>query len=375
LTNASKLPHIVAVAGDPGGGRALAPVLHLLKAERKCTLSAFAYRESLSIWRNEEIACVPLVASDNPEQWLEQQPISLLVTATSCNGEDWEKTFQQAVLRLGVPSLALLDFWSNYPCRFMDDSGNMQVPDRIAVMDDNAAEQMASMGIDRSRLVVTGQPAFDVLPAVRAAFSDGRREELRRRLAGDGRLVVFVSQPLSSLYRDITGNPCHLGYDEDAVLEQLCDSLAGLSDGGPINLCILLHPREPAHRFSDKARSDLKGVTIKVLKDVSPHEAVMSADLVVGMTSMLLVEACLLGCPVVSLQPGLKGDDPLPTNHSGASVPVYASSEVPVVLRKMLDNTAFRLAQARRQAEWRPLPGATRRVADLAYRMCEGKRA
>ena len=80
----------------------------------------------------------------------------------------------------------------------------------------------------------------------------------------------------------------------------------------------------------------------------------------------------MLGCPVVSLQPGLKGDDVLPTNRSGASVPVYSAEGVVATLAGMLADREVRQTTQRRLATWRPQPGAAQRVADLVYRMSKG---
>jgi len=49
-----------------------------------------------------------------------------------------------------------------------------------------------------------------------------------------------------------------------------------------------------------------------VVKNESTSTELLSVyDLVVGMTSIMLIEAYILGCAVVSLQPNLKIKDPL----------------------------------------------------------------
>ena len=88
----------------------------------------------------------------------------------------------------------------------------------------------------------------------------------------------------------------------------------------------------------------------------------MAADLVVGMHSMALVEACLLGRPVLSVQPGLRFADPLPTNRLGASRAVYRHEDLLPALDELLSNSAARVALASRAAGLLPTAGAARRV-------------
>jgi len=92
----------------------------------------------------------------------------------------------------------------------------------------------------------------------------------------------------------------------------------------------------------------------------------MSADLVVGMNSVLLLEACHLGCIVVSVQPGLIGDDSLPTNKMGASHAVYKADLIRKSLEECLLNSVTRESMLSRGASLHSDDGAARRVATLA---------
>ena len=362
-------PHILALAGDPGGANALAPVLKILLAEKRCTLTCYAYRQAIDLWRKHDIPCATIEIGCDPSGLLVASQADLLLTATSSNGEDWEIAFISAANAMNIPSLALLDFWSNYLSRFSDNGGELHFPRCIAVMDDAAVSDMVALGFRAETLVVTGQPAFDALPEAKAAFTDAARDQLRQQLAGNSDWVVFASQPLASFYQGLTGNPKHLGFDEDNVLGVLLAALDELAELRPIRLSILPHPRENPTRF---AGVQGQRVQVNVVTSVLPYEVLMSADLVVGMNSMLLVEACLLGCLVVSLQPGLVGPDLLPTNRYGASVPIFESEGLALVLGKLLCDSNTRQTQLSQLANWRPLPGAARRVADLAYRMSMG---
>ena len=61
-----------------------------------------------------------------------------------------------------------------------------------------------------------------------------------------------------------------------------------------------------------------------------------SADLVVGMNSAFLLEAAVLGCRTLSLQPGLRLHESLPTNLCGATPVVSDPAQAQPALRRAL---------------------------------------
>jgi hypothetical protein len=278
------------------------------------------------------------------ERLLSESRADLLVTGTSYNGIDLEKKFITAARKLGVPSLAVLDFWSNYATRFSDAEGNLaHVPDRIAVMDDRAHDEMVAAGFDARQLVVTGQPALDDLISYKKAHTNERRAAIRATLGvkDDERLILFASQPLASVFGDNAERPLYLGYTEFTVLDALVSSLESIAEhrAKQVTLLIRPHPRENSQAFEDQSSDSIR---IVVSSDGDSREMVLASDLVAGMTTMLLVEACFLGVPVVSLQPGLRTADPLPTNRTGLSRPVYSTDEFESVIEGLLFDESMR---------------------------------
>jgi predicted glycosyltransferase len=70
---------------------------------------------------------------------------------------------------------------------------------------------------------------------------------------------------------------------------------------------------------------------------VDPAALCVGADATIGMSSMLLHEAALLGMPVVSHQPGLRLADHLGANHLGWTSRVDAPADLAKVLAVLLD--------------------------------------
>ena len=204
-------------------------------------------------------------------------------------------------------------------------------------MDKQARAEMLAEGFEAGILCVTGQPAFDELGPWRLRVDACRRAELRSRLGvgPEDLLVLFASTPNESLCGADASNPLWLGYTEHTVLRCLVSALEKIvrRRKAPIVLLIRPHPREepgPLRRY--------RGEQVRVLVDDRDdgREAILTADLVTGMVTALLVQACLLGCKVVSLQPGLSGADLLPTNRSGASRAVYREEDVEAVIEEAL---------------------------------------
>jgi hypothetical protein len=303
---------------------------------------------------------------------LEQEGARALLTGTSASPRDVERTFIAAARSMQVPSLSILDFWSNYRQRWSDRGGDLAfLPDLIAVMDARARDAMTGEGFDPAGLVITGQPAYDALAAWREAFTDGRKREIRRDLGvkGGDSLVIFASQPLSmSLPAAAQEPPSAPGYTERTVIPLVIGALdrIGEETGERIVLAIRPHPKEDPGGFGIYRSRRTK---VRIAREGHSRDLVMAADLVLGMTSAILVEACYLGCIVGSIQPGLSGPDVLPTNEGGYSHPVYTAEDIKPAIQKLLLDPATRKEMRSRAESLAPVSGATRRVAGLVYRL------
>ena len=356
---------VLAVAGDPGGANALLPVLRALR-EAGVDVVACPYREAVTSWAPAAISTLPLDDSTDPAQLLRQARPSFLLTATSMNGVDLEKRFIVAARSMQIPSLAVLDFWSHYRERFADSSGALAyMPDHIAVMDDLARDEMLRCGFDAARISVTGQPAFDELRGWRRQFSAERRASVRCGLGAgpDDLLIAFLSQPLS----ETVGNK--FGFTEISVLEQVTAALVSIQRRHPEKRLVLVirpHPREQVGKFEHLVRTELNRL---VSGDGDRREVVMAADLVVGMNTVLLYEACLMSCITLSVQPDPQGGDVLPSNRAGWSRAVYNPDNIEPTLEQMLLDEKERAAIWARLAAIVPPQDATSRVVELIQRM------
>ena len=333
---------MLAVAGDPGGANALTPVLHQLHCEQKVTLLTKPYREAIDSWQHLPCASAPIRNRQSATQTstdIFTHDVALVLTGTSVNGLDYEKAYIGSARQAGIPSLAVLDYWSNYAKRFAN-HGTEQLtylPDRIAVMDEIARQGMLAEGIPDHIINITGQPALDGLDKIHQAFSPRKKAAVRRHLGvgEDETLILFASQPIAECCGHTASDAGYIGYTEKTVVQDLVASLDSMaSTEGKMTLVVRPHPREKSDLFTPKTTE--KGVRLLIDRHTDKQNLMLSVDIVTGMDSMLLVEACYLHCPTLSLQPGLLSGDALPSNRAGLCTTVYENTHIQPALKKLL---------------------------------------
>jgi hypothetical protein len=364
---------VLAVCGDPGGAAAIAPVIAQLSRNPLFDVRAYAYGPGIEVLRARGISCDPIPETAGAPAcesiWAAIQP-DILLTASSVNDVEYEKIFTRIARARVVPSLCVIDSWSSYGRRFGPRSGVFDaLPDRIAVIDERSREEWLAAGVPRERIVVTGQPVFDELCDVRTAHTDERRARLRERLGVSPQrwLAVFVSQPIRELTRTADAKYIQPGYDQHEVMHAVVDVLrrAARARGAPGVLVVRPHPREihPPSAPSDE--------WLAVLEDRSEplRELMAAADLVVGMASIALIEACYLGCMVVSCEPNSPYEATVVSGIRHVCASARRWEDIGPAVEGMLFDRARREEYAERLQQFRTDGKATERVVELLKSM------
>jgi glycosyltransferase involved in cell wall biosynthesis len=356
-----KLPslRILAAAHDTGGARVLVPVLKDLW-KRGVALRVYASGPAYDVLTAEGL--VPGLVktgdvSDTLRRDLASWPPNLLLVGTS-HGQSLEDQFVVEARQRNVPSVGILDSWMLYDERFSDGTDPWAfLPDTMIVMDEVAKKEMVQLGAPVDRLLPLGQPQMDQIPG--RAMTDDQKGRLRRDLGVEkGHLVLFLSQDMSNFYggRD----PCRerIGYTEQEVFQDLEKALSDIAShrGESIHLVVKLHPREAVGKYT--------GSSATVFKDRDPYELMLSADLVVGMDTILLLEAGLMGCPTLSYQPGRKGTETLVTNRLGMGSFCYESDRLSGRVEKLLFDEEERAKSVRTMRQFPYKSGAVDRVVE-----------
>jgi hypothetical protein len=283
-------------AGDVGGARAILPLSYRC---RELGYGVFAMRHR-ALWDEGE---------SNWEWFL---PSSLeymgnkgdvLFFGTSIS-DDLVLEYVQNAKRRGVVTVHVLDNWSNYSSRLQLKSGEVVEPDAYIVMDNLAKRQAIHEGISSTKLQVLGNPAFE---------SWGQDI---KTIKEDDDSIVFVSEPVTAdqgSWLSAGGR----GYDEKMVAEMFVQSLHLLRQympqGTQKQILVFPHPRESFEEVSalwsnlfETRLSNTSEFRLSIVNAAEKQDTFLKSSTVVGMSSILLYRAWLLGKKVISIQPNLR---------------------------------------------------------------------
>lgn len=292
---------LLAVSGDPGGSKTLLPVLSCLEKQN----IPFA------------VVCHRFLDAEAPAQWLRVSPpeatspditkwfrelCCMGVIFTSSIDDKLPLEIARAAQCAGLPVIHLLDHWSHYVERLQTDNLPKLLPDIYTVMDEIAYKEAISAGIPDDVLEITGHPSLSTLIDEHQEFLKYSDREHLERLGFSSRktLIVFISEPIEQ-YAGTCYVPDRAGYNEKTVLRRLSNGLQRFADD--IQLAIVPHPREDANGLLNAwnlCKGSLEGTLLKLPKG---RQALFLAEGVIGMNSILMHEAWLLGQPVLSFQP------------------------------------------------------------------------
>lgn len=375
------IKHLWTFAREAGGAAALIPVLQ--RATGKFHSKVFAKDYALSAFRHSGLEPHELtqVSESEMRRILNEmgKPDVLLTSATSLPQLDMtEKHLWNWARREGIPSVAVLDQWQNYALRFSGTRPREHLaylPDWVTAMDQYGKNGLTEAGIPAERVVITGQPAFDRLAHLRDTFTAKERTSIRKHLGVQSKaiLICFVCECFSRDFAD------QLGYTEHTVLKDLIQICSRLASRGsvPWHLAIKLHPQNELSEFEHLKNWDRKTqLTVTVHStEQAPLPMVMASDVVIGMTSTLLLESILLGRPTMSFQPNAKKRDNLMATVVGAIPFIDNAALCQKTLEKLIRSSDFRLDCLKQQRRVQTDGKAAQRVVDLLMNVAHSPHA
>ena len=275
------------------------------------------------------------------------QPSSLLVVGTSENPDSYGLQLIDEWRQAGGRSVGVVDAYANATHRFR---GRTQyplahAPDWLIVPDVWTQEAFVELGYDSSRIAICGHPHYDAVREAGKGFEKTGRTNLRRKWLSDARpeqtAIVFVAEVSTGLepmqFQRSSKYSLHgTGQSNartDVVLEEFLLAAAQISPAP--YLVLRLHPKNTHEEFAAyEADFDL------VSSGGVPLELIYAADLVVGMSSMLLLEAALLHRPTLSILPRVLEKDWLPTTRTGITPCATDRAAVQTLLPQLLLQSA-----------------------------------
>ncbi len=296
------MAHLRFAARDPGGANVLAGFLAGQRAQ--FSFDVWTLPRATAVFDRAGINCIEFPEAfeetDIRHRW-NQQPAAALVTGTS-HYAPFEPLLWKIAREKGVPSLAVNDTWANLASRFA--SGK---PDFVGAVDAGQLGELKALGFAREQMFVTGHPWLASVMSHRKELE--AKIEAPRREAGVK--VLFVSEPIASDVAAGVNEPFGFEeFDSFALLHRAAAAVA--TPEKPVTLAIKFHPYEDAPAFTRRLEQlpGVSGLNVCPLgRAEKPHPWILWADLVTGVSSMLLLEAIVFGKPVVSIQPGLQRED------------------------------------------------------------------
>lgn len=344
---------ILIFSRDPGGTNAIMQLIDPLRALGNEVL-VYGKDAALSIHRKLHIECydisdaIPSGTQEGTNEFVRRTCPDLIVTGTS--SEDFtERHLWKAAVGAGIRSFAVLDQWTNYRLRLISEgddptteppTSELVLPSFFFIMDEFARKEMCALGIDRERLLVSGQPFFDYIRKTGDRFTTGEIEELRRELTGTqgGLVLVFASQPIASIHRKNGMAEDYWGYTEKTVLKSVTECLSKLAKelAVKVTLVLRLHPKDEANVYQDALATCPNSINVVIDRQRDSTLLLKAADLVIGMFSMLLLEAAILEIGFISVQIGLKRESPLIFDRMGIVRSILTEEELENTLRGVL---------------------------------------
>src|SRR3989344_4770440 len=154
--------NILVSASDPGGGNAVLPVVQLLRSAGH-SVTSIIDGASRGIFQSMGVDIID--ATNFTDAMLAElcsgKKFDVFFSGTSI-GDTIEKRLLMFCRERSIPSVFVVDFWSNYWQRFSSHVKDMKyLPDVICVMDKRAKDDMIKEGFNEKKIVVTGNPHFD----------------------------------------------------------------------------------------------------------------------------------------------------------------------------------------------------------------------
>ena len=344
---------IMLLSRDPGGANTIFPLIDKLKGKG---YEVCLYGKNIALERYKKfgytginiIDCMMEISVNCYMEFLKKEKPDFIITGTSADDFS-EKFLWKAAEELHIPTFAILDQWTSYGVRFskysMDQLGEYEankchdyLPTKILVMDEFAKSELMQEGIHGDQVLISGQPYFDYLSERSSTFQEKDIIEFRDHVGctSEDILITFASEVISYTYgeNDLSEHFC--GYTERTIFKEILKVLTKILtiEKKKVKLMIRPHPKEKAdcyEEFLGATGNDL----FTIQKDaVSDAWLLMKAsDLILGMSSMFLIEAVFFGKPVMSIQIGLKGKNEFILNERGIVNTILDSKELELRLR------------------------------------------
>ncbi len=298
------MARVLAVIEDPGAANGMVGLEAALartniRLEIYATGTASTYAPAIGL-RVLNIADFPAVIPKD----------CALLAGTSENPDSVAFELIRSAKTSGVPSFGFVDGPANASLRFKGRSSAPlgHAPETLLVSDVMAKQAFIALGFPAVNIITVGHPNLDRVRERKTAMDSEGQARLRSRLfpgiPANSKLLLFAAETSDGLnpaeFRRSSAYTLNGGGLRDGrteiCFEEVTLALALMAK--PPSLVLRLHPKNTLRTFN-AYRTRIAAIS----QGGDPLEAVYASDLVIGMTSVLLFEAAVMGKPTLSLTP------------------------------------------------------------------------
>lgn len=328
---------ILLVAEDPGGANCLSALYNALCKSNAYSIKAMAEGPARQIFRQVNMELL----SSGSEMSVRTFMPDFIVLGTGENSNSIDKQVIMLSRTLCIPTMYVIDYWTNASLRLLGPDGNslFYAPHYLAVIDKNQKAEFTKLGFPPKKIFICGHPHFSNVKMQASQIMRKSREQvfgkLFPNLTSDKKSILFAAETLGGeqFRRNSKYTLKGRGNTDERtliVLEELLDAVKQISED--VQVIVRPHPKNRIDDFkaycSEISEISANGTSI---------EACYACDLTVGMTSMILLEAVIIGKPVVSIVPKKDEKDWLISNRCKASYCIWTKKALKRTLYEIFE--------------------------------------
>lgn len=281
---------ILFVFSDPGGAK---PCLSFIEESNFINAIAISDREH-SFYKDFKTSVI--ILKHGFEQLIDTLKPDLIFTGTSYKS-DIEQQFIKIALRNSITCFSFIDHWTSISKRFEDATGKRTLPDQVWVIDEHAQKIAIKEGIDKAKIIISGNPYHDWLKNWKPKMSKKDFIKYIDLQLQNKKILVYAPDPLSN----INGMETY-GFDEitatKAFVKLFSENYEELRDWFVL---VKTHPNQ--NKFELKKILFDNPSFILMADDVDANSCIYFADVICGFFSSFLIEASVMNKPVLRFFP------------------------------------------------------------------------
>lgn len=292
---------------DPGAANFVLELPAALKrAGLSCRILACGHVRNYLLERHVE--CQQYPNGSQGQEFVTQHAFRLLLAGTSQNPDSPVLALIDECQNRGIPTVGFVDMVADADLRFKGRSNSslLHAPPSLIVVDSPTKLAFVDLGFPADHIHVCGHPAYDRVGQRAKDLANRELSSFRRTVLGidpaPRPVWLFAAEhgaedPRQRRAADYTLHGRGVSDRRvDIVLEEILDARACITPR-PF-LALRLHPKNTPEEFASYATE----VDI-VSQGGDPLELIWASDLVLGLSSIILMEAALAGRPTLSVIP------------------------------------------------------------------------